>query len=39
LETVRNPFDNESTFLSTESRREQRKKGNQVTLVNDSLNY
>lgn len=27
METTSNPFDNESTFLSTDSRREQRRKG------------
>lgn len=27
VETTSNPFDNESTFLSTDSRREQRRKG------------
>ena len=27
VETTSNPFDNESTFLSTDSRKEQRRKG------------
>ena len=27
VETIDNPFENESTFLSTESRKEQRRKG------------
>jgi hypothetical protein len=27
VETTSNPFDNESIFLSTESRKEQRRKG------------